>query len=88
MSKIAFTYNASANPSEGSYPGVPLADITDDEFNALPRHIKRTLLASPLYERQKGVRLDLSDDQPKAAADADAPSEPASKSAPAKEAKQ
>ncbi|HEU5013953.1 MAG TPA: hypothetical protein VFT66_15640 [Roseiflexaceae bacterium] len=77
MSKIAFTYKADQNPHEGTYPGVPLRDLTDDEFNALPNHIKRTVVGSKLYEKVKGVSVELPPDPAKAAAPAepDAPAD-------------
>lgn len=71
MSKIAFTYKADKNPHEGTYPGVPLRDLTDDEFNTLPSHIKRTIAGSAMYEKVKGVSVEMPPDPAKAAAPAD-----------------
>ena len=36
MSTIARYYDAEKNPDGGSLPGVPLRDLSEDEFAALP----------------------------------------------------
>lgn len=50
---IARYYDASKNPDEAFFPGVPLRDLTSDEFDALPAHLQASLDASPFYRKTK-----------------------------------
>lgn len=53
MSKIARYYVASANPREESFPGVPLADITEEEWAEQPEWVQASVDASPMYRKTK-----------------------------------
>jgi hypothetical protein len=45
-------YDASKNPDGGALPGgVPLADLSDEEYNALPKWLQASVDASPLYRK-------------------------------------
>ncbi len=47
-------YLNEANVQEGVFfPGVPLADITEEEFDALPKHLQEAVDASPMYRKTK-----------------------------------
>jgi hypothetical protein len=48
MSKVARYYSAEHNPEERFFPGVPLRDLTEDEFNALPEWLQRSIDDDPL----------------------------------------
>jgi hypothetical protein len=50
---IARYYNADANPDGAHFPGVPLADLTEEEFDALPKWLQASVDASPLYRKTK-----------------------------------
>lgn len=58
MSDIARHYDASKNPGgekqPAMFPGVPLRDITLQEWEALPVWLRRSIDASPMYVRAKG----------------------------------
>lgn len=41
--KILYYYHADKNPSGAFYPGVPLDDLTEDQFNAQPDWIKAAI---------------------------------------------
>ena len=53
MSTIARYYDAEKNPDGGSLPGVPLRDLSEDEFAALPAWVQESVDASPLYRKTK-----------------------------------
>lgn len=44
-------YDASKNEAGGYLPGVPLRDLTEAEFDALPAHLQASLDASPMYRK-------------------------------------
>lgn len=46
-------YNPERNPSGAYLPGVPLGDMTDQEFAALPLWVQRSVDASGFYFRSK-----------------------------------
>ena len=47
----ALYYEASKNPDGVFFPGVPLRDLTDDEYEALPEWQRREVDAAPFYRR-------------------------------------
>lgn len=50
MSDIAYKYHKARNQDEAyHFPGVPLRDITEDEFKALPKHLQQSVKASDMY---------------------------------------
>ncbi len=49
MSEIAFTYDETKNTDGAFFFGVPLRDLTVDEFNALRDGQKRAIIAAPYY---------------------------------------
>jgi hypothetical protein len=50
---IARYYDDSKNPDGGGFPGVPLRDLTESEFEALPEWLQQSVDASPLYRKTK-----------------------------------
>ena len=50
---IARYYDASKNPDGGELPGVPLRDLTDDEFAELPAWLQANVDAMPMYRKTK-----------------------------------
>lgn len=63
MSTIVRYYDEDKNPPVRVAPdgtkeyayisGVPLRDLTEDDFNALPKHLQNSVDASPLYRKTK-----------------------------------
>ena len=53
MSTIARYYDAEKNPDGGSLPGVPLRDLTEDEFAALPAWLQESVDAQPFFRKTK-----------------------------------
>lgn len=47
---IAVVYVAANNPDGLYFDGVPLRDLTQIEFDALPEHYRRGILESPFYK--------------------------------------
>ena len=50
---IARYYDASNNPDGAALPGVPLRDMTEDEWAALPTWLQESADASTLYRKSK-----------------------------------
>lgn len=50
---IARYYDASHNPDGGSLPGVPLRDLTEEEFAELPAWLQESIDANPMYRKTK-----------------------------------
>lgn len=48
---IARYYDASKNPDAASLPGVPLRDLTQAEFDALPAWLQLSVDASMFYRK-------------------------------------
>lgn len=46
-------YRPDKNTDGGSFPGVPLRDLTEDEFNSYPEWLQRDIDASDLYQKTK-----------------------------------
>jgi len=44
-------YDAEKNSDGGMFPGVPLRDLEDDEFNAYPEWLKASIDQSPIYRK-------------------------------------
>ena len=44
-------YDARANPEGAELPGVPLRDLTAEEFEALPRWLQYSIDAQPFYRK-------------------------------------
>lgn len=51
--KIARFYVADRNPDGASLPAVPLRDLTEEEFGALPEWLQRSVDACPFYRKTK-----------------------------------
>lgn len=50
MAEFAYKYNKARNRDEAySFPGVPLRDITVEEFKALPKWLQQSVKASEMY---------------------------------------
>jgi hypothetical protein len=74
---IARYYDESRNEDGRAFDGVPLRDLTDEEFAALPEWLQLSVDASSLYRKTK-PRADKAEDapaEPEASPDA-APAEP------------
>jgi hypothetical protein len=50
---IARYYVAEKNPEGAFLPGVPLADLSQEQFDALPEWLQQSVDASPLYRKTK-----------------------------------
>jgi hypothetical protein len=68
---IARYYNEDENPrNDLALPGVPLRDLTDEEFAELPTWLQESVDASPLYRKTKpsggksGRKADTGKDEP------------------------
>jgi hypothetical protein len=48
---VARYYVAEKNKEGGSFPGVPLRDLTEEEFDALTTWEQASIDASPLYRK-------------------------------------
>lgn len=46
-------YDASKNPDGAVLDGVPLRDLTEEEFEALPPWLQASVDASPMYRKTK-----------------------------------
>jgi hypothetical protein len=45
-------YDESKNPDGGALPGgVPLADLSDEEYNALPKWLQASVDEHPMYRK-------------------------------------
>ena len=44
-------YDASKNPDGAMFPGVPLRDLTAEEFEALPLWLQYSVDAAPMYRK-------------------------------------
>lgn len=57
MSDIVRYYDASKNPgtpdAPAMFPGVPLRDLTEEDYDALPEWLQRSVDASPMYRKTK-----------------------------------
>lgn len=53
MSKVELYYDATKNPEGAFITGVPLRDVTEDEYKALPKHLQRSALAAPFYRKTR-----------------------------------
>lgn len=50
MAVVRF-YDSSKNPDGGHIPGVPLRDLTEEEFSELPAWLQASVDASPMYRK-------------------------------------
>lgn len=46
-------YNEKKNPEGAHIPGVPLNDLSEVQFNELPKHIQASVLAAPFYSKKR-----------------------------------
>ena len=46
-------YDASKNPDGAFFPGVPLRDLTEDEWQALDKRMQQSVDAAPFYVKTK-----------------------------------
>jgi hypothetical protein len=51
MDNRARYYDETKNPEKGELPGVPLRDLTADEFAALPQWLQDSVDALPCYRK-------------------------------------
>lgn len=89
MSKIARYYDASKNPDQAALGGVPLDDLTVDQYEALAPHQQASVDALPFYRKTKpephGPTHDVAAAKPQPAPQpAPAPTAPAPTPAPAR----
>lgn len=50
---IARFYDESKNSDGAFFPGVPLRDLTDADWDALPQRLRESADASPMYRKTK-----------------------------------
>lgn len=50
---IARYYQDEKNPDSAALPGVPLRDLTEDEFSALPAWLQASVDAAPFFRKTK-----------------------------------
>lgn len=50
---IARYYVKDENPNGDHLPGVPLADLSEEEFAELPKWLQESVDASPMYRKTK-----------------------------------
>lgn len=50
---ISRYYDASKNPDQAFFPGVPLRDLTEDEWAALDERQQAAIDAAPFYRKTK-----------------------------------
>jgi hypothetical protein len=50
---IAYYYLADKNPEGGTLPGVPLADLTQAQFDAYPPWLQASIAALDCYRKTK-----------------------------------
>lgn len=48
---IARYYDESKNPDRAFFPGVPLRDLTEADWDALPQRLRESVDASPFYRK-------------------------------------
>ena len=48
---IARYYDATKNPDGAFFPGVPLRDLTEDEWDALSKRMQESVDACPFYRK-------------------------------------
>lgn len=53
MSDIARYYDASKNEAGAYFAGVPLRDLTQSEYDALPAYLQASIDACPFYRKTK-----------------------------------
>jgi hypothetical protein len=51
MSKTVYYYDASKNPAGVFYPGVPLADLTEEEYQRLSKADQAAVAGNPMYRK-------------------------------------
>lgn len=57
---VVFFYDASANPTDGYYAGVPLRDLTRADLADMPDWLRKSIEASPFYRKaeRKSAKTD------------------------------
>jgi hypothetical protein len=50
---IARYYDATKNPDQAFFPGIPLRDLTQDEWDALSDRMRESIDAAPFYRKTK-----------------------------------
>lgn len=50
---VARYYDEDKNPYNAAFPGVPLRDIEDEEWELLPVWVQNSVDASPFYRKTK-----------------------------------
>ena len=73
---IARYYDESKNENGSAFDGVPLRDLTEDEFAALPPWLQASVDASPLYRKTKPRGETPTELSAAPALDAETPAEP------------
>ena len=73
---IARYYDESKNEDGRTYDGVPLRDLTEDEFAALPPWLQASVDAAPFYRKTKPRTETPTELSAAPALDAETPTEP------------
>ena len=55
---MSYTYHPKRNPHGYAIPGVPLRDLSADEYAALPPWLQRAVVASPYYSADAPLPFD------------------------------
>lgn len=62
---VARYYDPKRNPEGAHFPGVPLRDLSEEEFKALPDWVQRDIDASGLYTKTKTEGASASTGEPR-----------------------
>ena len=60
---VVLYYDADANPNGLSYPGVPLTDLTKEQYEAMPKWIQKSVDASDFYRKTRPRKAAASDNE-------------------------
>lgn len=61
---IRYRYLSEYNPQGAAFPGVPLRDLTQAEYDVLPRWIQASVGAAPFFEAVEPQEPDENDPTP------------------------
>lgn len=71
---IMFRYDEKKNPEGAHLPGVPLADISNEEYLAMPDWLRESLKSAPFYSyAQSGRKPAAAEEKPATAPEALSP---------------
>lgn len=56
--KILYYYDEAANPEGAFFPGVPLADLTEEQFEEQPVWLQASIAAAKFYKKSAPKKAD------------------------------